>query len=83
MINGALHTFVVFQLGRRHIAQTDVAASAGVTASMVNQVIMGKKRSERVQSVLMDMLGYGSWADLMGAAYRFQAALSALAEKEA
>ena len=83
MINTALHTYVVFQLGKRHIPQTTIAACAGVTPSLVNQVIMGKKRSERVQAVLVRVLGFSSWTELLIASYRFQELVLGSPKKEA
>ena len=83
MINTALHTFVVFQLGRKHIPQTAIAACAGVTPSLVNQVIMGKKNSDKVQDVLVRTLGYSSWTELLIASYRFQEMILGAPKKEA
>ena len=71
-MNSVLHTYIVFQLGQRHIPQAAIAACAGVTPSLVNQVIRGTKRSKRVQGVLLSALGFSSWPELVGAAYRFQ-----------
>ena len=81
-MNSALHTYIVFQLGQRHISQAAIAACAGVTPAMVNYVLMGKRRSDRVQEVLLRVLGFSSWTELMRAAYRFQTTIQT-APKEA
>ncbi len=82
-MNTALHTYVVFQLGLRHIPQTAVAAVAGVTPSMVNQVIRGKKKSDKVQDALVLALGFSSWTELLIASYRFQEIVLGIPKKEA
>ena len=79
-MDSALHTYIVYQLGLRHIPQSAIAACAGVSPAMVSQVIRGTKRSERVQAVLISALGFHSWVELVelhAAAYRFQALVKA------
>ena len=83
MINAALHTYVVFYLGQKHISQASIAAAAGVTPSLVNQVIMGKKNSEKVQDILLRVLGFSSWTELLIASYRFQEMILGTPKKEA
>ena len=82
-MDSALHTYIVYQLGLRHIPQSAIAACAGVSPAMVSQVIRGTKRSERVQAVLISALGFHSWVELHAAAYRFQALVKASSKKEA
>ena len=82
-MNSVLHTYIVFQLGQRHISQSTIAAVAGVTPSLVSQVIRGTRRSKRVQVVLLAALGFCSWQELVDAAYRFQEIVRAIPRKEA
>lgn len=82
-MNPALHTYIVFRLGQLEISQTAIAALAGVSAPLVNQVITGRKGSEKVQAVLMHILGFRSWDKLVSEAYRFQAYVAAMPKREA
>ena len=82
-MNSVLHTYIVFQLGQRHISQSAIAAAARVTPSLVSQVIRGTRRSKRVQVVLLAALGFCSWQELVDAAYRFQEIVRAIPRKEA
>ena len=82
-MNSALHTYITFQLGQRRISQTAIASVAGVTPAMVNYVIMDKRRSERVQAVLVRVLGFSSWTELLRASYRFQDVVSKAMAREA
>ncbi len=79
----ALHTYIVFQLGQRRISQYAIAVAAGVTPSLVNQVIMGRKRSERVQETVARALGCSSWLEVLVASARFQEAVLSSSKKEA
>ena len=56
---------------------------AGVTPSMVNQVIRGKKKSDKVQDALVLALGFSSWTELLIASYRFQEIVLGIPKKEA
>lgn len=79
----ALHTYIVFQLGQRRISQYAIAAAAGVTPSLVNQVIMGKKRSDRVQDTIARVLGCSSWQEVLMESARFQRMVVSFSKKEA
>ena len=82
-MNSVLHTYVVFQLGRRHVSQAAIAARAGVSPAMVNYVLMGKRKSGRVQNEIASVLGFRSWEELNAEACRFQRVISSMTLKEA
>jgi len=59
------------QLGLRNIKYEDVAKKARRTAAFVSMVIGGKRRSERVEAALAEMLGYPSWKPLWADAFTY------------
>ena len=62
--------WIRYQLVLRGIKLKEVAQKANRSVSMVSQVIAGAKNSEPVGSALAQMLGYGTYKDLMDTAYR-------------
>lgn len=62
-INSALHTYIVYRLSERNLAQTTAAEICGCSVQFLNQVIQGKKKSEEIQKRLaVYCLGLRSWA---------------------
>jgi ribosomal protein L31E len=62
--------WIKYQLDLRNIKLEDVAKKAHRSISMVSQVICGVKKSEKVEKVLAEMLGYPSSTHLWAEAFR-------------
>lgn len=71
-----IHTYCVLMLGDRGISQTSIAANIGVSMEMVNQVLMGKKISTKVQQAIAEAIGLSSWQDVEERALLFADLLS-------
>ena len=66
-----IHTYVMLLLGERNLSQTALAAKAGTSVQLINQVLLGKKISAPAQLVIAATLGYESWQALESAALLF------------
>lgn len=71
-----IHTYCVLMLGDRGISQTSIANRIGVSMEMVNQVLMGKKTSAKVQQAVAEALGLPSWGKVEERALLFADLLS-------
>ena len=61
-------SWIKYQLDLRNIKMIDVAKKANRSLSMVSEVITGVKKSEAVGAALAEMLGYGTYKELLIAA---------------
>jgi hypothetical protein len=61
--------WVKYQLNLRNIKYGEIAKKAHRTEAFVCMVVCGKRRSESVEAVLADALGYPSWKHLWAAAF--------------
>lgn len=66
-----IHTYSMLLLGERNLSQTALAAKAGTSVPLINQVLLGKKTSAPAQAVIATALGYESWEALDSAALLF------------
>lgn len=55
---------IFFYMKMRDVTQLDISVMAGVSNSMVQQVIYGTKTSGRVQKAIALALGFPSWTAL-------------------
>jgi hypothetical protein len=60
--------WIRYQLNLRGMILETAAKKAGRSVTLVSRVISGERRSEKVQAVLAEMLGYKSWQHLWAAA---------------
>jgi transcriptional regulator with XRE-family HTH domain len=58
-------------MGERGLSQTVLARRAGVSVQFVNYILLGKKVSAPVQTVIASSLGFESWERLSSAALMF------------
>ena len=64
-INSAVHTYIVLRLSRMGISQALAARICRTSPQCINAVILGKRKSEEIQSRLaVDVLGLRNWQDL-------------------
>ena len=61
--------WIKFQLNLRGIKYEAIASKARRTEAFVSQVVCGRRKSEKVESVLADVLGYSSWNHLWANAF--------------
>ncbi len=55
---------IIYFMKRGAITERAIAADAGVSGSMVRQVIYGLKTSARVQKLIATKLGFDTWTEL-------------------
>lgn len=73
-----IHTYCMLMLGDRGISQTRLAKDIGVSMEMVNQVLMGKRTSAKVQKAIAHAIGLTSWAEVEERAARFSELFSTM-----
>lgn len=71
-----IHTYCVLMLGDEGVSQSSIAAKLGTSVTMVNQVLMGKKTSAKVQQAIADAIGLPSWKEVEERAALFADLLS-------
>jgi transcriptional regulator with XRE-family HTH domain len=59
--------WIKFQLNLRNVTYKTVAEKAGVSETMINHFIKGRKNSDRVKKALAETLGYPSFEALIAA----------------
>ena len=57
--------------GERGLSQTALAERAGVSVTTINQVLLNRRVTARVQELIATSLGYSSWGELDDAALHF------------
>lgn len=68
-----LHTYISLLLARKGISQSMVASELDVTPQFLNALILGKKKSEKIQNELATrILDFSSWEELEKRAIAFQ-----------
>ncbi len=66
-----LHTYAMLLMGERGLSQTALAEKAGVSVVTVNQILLNRRVSARVQELIATSLGFSSWGELDSAALHF------------
>jgi hypothetical protein len=61
--------WIKYQLNLRNIRLDAVAKKVRCSVATVSRVIFRKRRSEKVEAALAEVLGYPSWKDLWAAAF--------------
>lgn len=71
-----IHTYCVLMLGDRGISQSSIAAKLGTSITIVNQVLLGRKTSAKVQQAIAEAIGLSSWSEIEERALLFADLLS-------
>ena len=67
----SVHTYACLLLKEKHESQAGLAAHLGTTLTTVNQILMGRRKSRKLQGSMAEYLGYESWESLVEASDRF------------
>lgn len=83
VVDSAVHTYVVFNLARRHISQTTAAKVCGCTPQFINCIIRGTRRSAVIQDrFATQVMGLRDWQDLEHRALLFQERVNQMLEED-
>lgn len=66
-----VHTYVMLLLRDKGLSQVSLAEKAACSAPAINQILLGKRVSARIQQDIAEALGYPSWKRLDDAALFF------------
>lgn len=59
--------FILYQMKRRRVTMSDIAAVCAVSVPSVHTVVWGKRTSARIQKQIATSLGYDTWMELLSA----------------
>ncbi|MGD1818242.1 MAG: helix-turn-helix domain-containing protein [Pleomorphochaeta sp.] len=65
MGNSNLHTYCVMKISQMKLSQTALAALCGCSVPVINQIITGRRTSERIQGKIAKHLNHSSWDELV------------------
>ncbi|WP_319758133.1 helix-turn-helix transcriptional regulator [uncultured Sphaerochaeta sp.] len=68
MMKGYIHTFIVLRLSKMKLSQSKLAEQCGVSVTMVNLILTGRKKSAPVQAKIAAILGFPDWKMLEASA---------------
>ena len=71
-----IHTYCVMKISQKKLSQTALAAFCGCTVPAINQILTGKKSSDRLQEKIAKNLDHSSWQELVASAYEFSKYIS-------
>ena len=57
--------FIQYELKKREIGFTDVAKNLDRTKVSVQQVVFGKRHSQKIENHIANLLGFAKWNDLV------------------
>ena len=69
--NTALHSYAYLILKDRDGKFSDLAEASGVSRNTVKDVLLGVKKSKRVQLAIAKQLGFNSWEEFEAQAQNF------------
>ena len=73
MPNTALHSYVYLVLRMTGSTFSDLALKSGCSPKTISAVLLGQKKSKRIQSDIAIQVGFGSWEQLSAEAQNFYA----------
>lgn len=73
-----IHTYAMLLMSERGLSQTALAERAGVSLVTVNQILLGRRVSARVQESIAISLGFSNWESLESAAAHFSELFSSI-----
>ena len=74
MVNTARHSYVYLVLRMTGRTFSDLALNSGCSPKTISAVLLGQKKSKRIQDDIAIQVGFGSWEQLSAEAQSFYAA---------